>query len=1014
MAHALARARVPACAAGEPLLVSDGTFDPGPVWDAALARGLLGDQPPPRWSNSGPKATATVRCVLGCPHKSGDVKRPSLVLSRSGGYSCKAFGKEGSLKDLVIAVLGEATWAEIGKLGAGSFAGGAGGSRQPDPPDVVWAKMTMRETAWTERFMLAPDLSTRYLRSGPRYVGDLRLETSIAIYDALGRVVGIKARLPRGLSWPKGDDRQAKYRHQRGSKVADCVFLAELVQQRPAATVVVCAGEKDALVAASHLPPDRWAPVSGCVGEGKVPATLAQIVRGRRVVVAYDPDPAGRAGAASVWRALRPTAADVRVALFPDDAATAPPGEGKWDVAAVVLHGGVVSGGGGRALEAILDAALPEPPAGWALPDRNGHEQPAGSSSSSPPRHEPVEHHGDRATQDAGEDGDARAPYFERAGRLFWRKHDGVVPLCNFTARCCAEVLEDDGHEERLRFELEATLAGRPPKRFALTPRDFQAMSWPIDQLGMRAQVSPGRDTSTRLRDAIQTLSADRLEHRRVFTHTGWREVEPERWAYLHAGGAIDASGLVSDVSVRLEAALARYALPAPPTGAELVAAVRASMRMLEVAPLRTTLPVFASIWRAALEGPDYAVWIVGKTGSGKSEISALAAQHYGAGMHRKALPGAWSGTDNAIEETAFRIKDALFVVDDFKPTGDQHQDRALHAAADRVIRAAGNGAGRARLGQDRALVAAHAPRSLILSSGEDVPRGHSLAARMIVLEHAKADMRWDVLTLCQADARAGLYARTMSAFLRWLAPQIAAARAGLEHELADLRASAAKLDHGRTVDATANMLIGLRWFLRFAQACGALTADEARERFEGEGWTVLGDVGREQGAGQAEHDAPQVYLRLLRTALMSGLAHVASADGTGVPTGTSRWGWRSTHESVDPESPAPDEVGGKPRWFPQGQRIGWVDEGEDALYLDPAAAYAVAQELGGKVGDRLAVSERTLRKRLREAGLLAPCPDVKRLATRVSIDGARREVLHLSTLALEEPDDAPEPGSEG
>ena len=52
---------------------------------------------------------------------------------------------------------------------------------------------------------------------------------------------------------------------------------------------------------------------------------------------------------------------------------------------------------------------------------------------------------------------------------------------------------------------------------------------------------------------------------------------------------------------------------------------------------------------------------------------------------------------------------------------------------------------------------------------------------------------------------------------------------------------------------------------------------------------------------------------------------------------------------------PAATEVGcggdAHPITIPQGQRVGWVT-GDD-LYLQPDAAYAVAQTLGQKVGDR-------------------------------------------------------------
>jgi putative DNA primase/helicase len=349
-------------------------FDAPAVWDAAAPR-LFPDQEV-RWDRNG---FAVVRCVLGCNHKNGDA-RPSLQLRRAGGFECKAFGVHGSLKDLVVRVLGEAAWPELGRLGAG-----AGGGKD-ETPEETWGRL-QAEKAWTTRFAIPLELGGRFLRAGRRWRNDLDIETHVAIYDELGRLVAIKSRLPAGKTWQNGNDRSAKYRLSRGSKVAGLTFVVRSPAAHPGATVLVCAGEKDALVAAAHLPADRWAPVSGVAGEGTVPASLVQLCAGRRVVLAYDPDPAGRAGAAKLWRQLEGKAAEVRVALFPDG--DGPAGEGKWDVAAVVLDGGVTAlregepTPGGAKLAAILEAAVAELPAGWA--ELAG---PGGAGPGAPPRRE--------------------------------------------------------------------------------------------------------------------------------------------------------------------------------------------------------------------------------------------------------------------------------------------------------------------------------------------------------------------------------------------------------------------------------------------------------------------------------------------------------------------------------------------------------------------------------------------------------------------------------------------------
>ena len=45
------------------------------------------------------------------------------------------------------------------------------------------------------------------------------------------------------------------------------------------------------------------------------------------------------------------------------------------------------------------------------------------------------------------------------------------------------------------------------------------------------------------------------MAERTVYTHTGWRKLDG-KWAYLHGGGAIGASGAVAGVETSLPAAL--------------------------------------------------------------------------------------------------------------------------------------------------------------------------------------------------------------------------------------------------------------------------------------------------------------------------------------------------------------------------------------------------------------------------------------------------------------------------
>ena len=74
-------------------------------------------------------------------------------------------------------------------------------------------------------------------------------------------------------------------------------------------------------------------------------------------------------------------------------------------------------------------------------------------------------------------------------------------------------------------------------------------------------------------------------------------------------------------------------------------------------------------------------------------------------------------------------------------------------------------------------------------------------------------------LTACQHDATAGLYSQTLAGFLHWVAPQYEEIQQGLNKEIMDLREEVSLAHvHPRTPDILANLGVGLRYFLSFAE----------------------------------------------------------------------------------------------------------------------------------------------------------------------------------------------------
>lgn len=588
---------------------------------------------------------------------------------------------------------------------------------------------------------------------------------------------------------------------------------------------------------------------------------------------------------------------------------------------------------------------------------------------------------------------DSGSAYVARDGGLYWNKKTGdgaiSIKLTNFTARIVADVVKDDGAESRREIEIEGSLRGRTC-RFLLLADSFPVMAWPIKHLGSGAVVEPGFGLRDRARAAIQELSGEVFE-RTVYAHVGWRTIDGRR-AYLHAGGALGADGPIDGVEVSLGPPVDRYELPTPPGGVALVAAVQASLCVLDLAPDSVTVPALGAAYRAALGRADFGLFIAGQTGLGKSELAALLQQHFGAGMDRQNLPGTWSSTGNALESLAFLAKDAVLVVDDFAPNGSQTDVQRSHRDADRLLRAQGNSAGRHRLRSDTSVRPARVPRGIVISTGEDVPRGQSARARVLIVEIEKGMIQLPDLTPHQEAAASGRLAEAMAGYVCWLAGRPGDLEASWSADVRALRSAArGSGSHARTPEIVANLATGWRWWLSYAVDVGALTESDASALWV-RVWAALGKAAAAQVEHQRASEPTVRFLELVASAVATGRAHIASPTGD-PPARSEASGWRQRVFGTGDYT--------RDEWQPQGRRIGWVDEA--GLYLDPEGSFVAAQEIGNATGDPLPIFQKTLAKRLFERGLLVAAERERgRNTVRRDLDGQRRSVLYMPVGILE------------
>jgi hypothetical protein len=592
------------------------------------------------------------------------------------------------------------------------------------------------------------------------------------------------------------------------------------------------------------------------------------------------------------------------------------------------------------------------------------------------------------------DDGQERhGAYKETPHGLVWNKPvgDGTIPvlLTNFRARIVAQVIEDDGVETRRTLEIRAELDGIV-RSFTVPAASFQALNWAIAELGPRAIVSPGFGLRDHARTAIQFVSAD-IDHRIVYRHTGWRQIDGRR-VYLHAGGGIGPEGPVSGVLVQLPPQLQRFELPAPSVGDALARDVREALGLLDVAPPRITFALLAAFWRALAMPADFALHLVGATGVFKSELAALVQRFLGPSMDARHLPGSWSSTDNALEAVASAAKDALLTIDDFAPSGSKYDIQSYHRKADRLFRAQGNNSGRARMRSDGTLVPVRPPRGLILSSGEDTPSGQSIRARLFAIEVSNGDVDLRKLTACQSAAADGAFARVTSAFLCWMAGQYEQSLKKLSARAVELRTAAfSSAMHARTPTIVAELQAGFELWLAFL-IDQKLLDDEEVDVLRKRCWAALGEDAQAQSQHLLAAEPTSLFFRLLRAAIASGEAHLADFDGEAPEDELApALGWRRV--TVGTGDHTRDE------WRPQGERVGWIDE--EGVFLDPDAAHKASQEMASET-ERLAIGAKTLVKRLSERKLLVTQESAReKHGVRRQIQGARRYVLHVAASLL-------------
>src|SRR5262249_49765921 len=154
-------------------------------------------------------------------------------------------------------------------------------------------------------------------------------------------------------------------------------------------------------------------------------------------------------------------------------------------------------------------------------------------------------------------------------------------------------------------------------------------------------------------------------------------------------------------------------------------------------------------------------------TGQGKTAYAVIVQRAFAPAIPGERLPTTWFATANFLEDLCFRAADVFLLIDDYVP-GAGRDGQKMIEVAERVFRACGNRTGRGRMAADLSLRPSRPPRTLVQSTGEDLPLTPSTAARIVLVDVPPGSIAVENLGEFQQAARDGEFAGMMSSYIMW------------------------------------------------------------------------------------------------------------------------------------------------------------------------------------------------------------------------------------------------------
>jgi hypothetical protein len=529
--------------------------------------------------------------------------------------------------------------------------------------------------------------------------------------------------------------------------------------------------------------------------------------------------------------------------------------------------------------------------------------------------------------------------------------------LTNFGLSLVRTVTVADDLDAQTRFEGTLTIFGKT-RAFEISTEQYASDKDLREAIyrvaGPEARVP--RDMSL-LREAVSTLSKGQVKEERRTTGQGWNA---QGTLYRVQSGQVTSAGFVPlgtglELQVDLQGEeLARHLDLQPLAKPAELTVLRSHVvkDLLQVHDRRVTYPMLGAVGVALLhrfagDVNRFAIWLTGLTGSGKSFLAQLFMNFFGRFRPSSGSFATWASTANFIQRQGYFFKDALYLVDDYKP------DVVNHNQVVRILQAYADNTGRGRLKSDATTNATRPIRGLLISTGEDIPEHSSSAlARSVVIEVPQQEK--DISRGQDCMKESGRYTAVTVDCLRWF---LANGRAG------DFKSRFEKLQRyyyqgiaGKQNDIriASNLALLASGFIEMAKYLGDVWSDWRDEcfRFVTEDLIAIRDRMLEQ---THEQQPSEVFLSTLRELLQYSRVVIEGFT----PMAAVQDSWPAAYGTTSASGQRPGAV------------IGKAGKYATVLISPPLAMEAVQESLKKQGRPPLAVTQSALEEQLLQDGKL-------------------------------------------